>query len=118
MSAPRLLADEDLNGSIVTATRRLLPEADFITVVEAGLSGLPDPAVLEAAAQLGRLLVSHDVNTLRAAAEQRLDAGLPLPGVLLISQRVPVGIAARELMLVLTASRAEEWHNLILHLPL
>jgi hypothetical protein len=40
------------------------------------------------------------------------------PGVLIISQRVEIGAAIEELLLIWSASDSEEWTNRILYLPL
>jgi predicted nuclease of predicted toxin-antitoxin system len=77
------LADEDLRYEIVLAVRRREPSAEFATVREIGLAGAGDAEVLEHANANGLIVVSHDVNTLRADAERRLGDGLGLAGVLL-----------------------------------
>lgn len=72
MSRPRFLADEDLRFEIVLAVRRMEPAVDIATVVELGLPGTLDPDLLAFAEANGLLIVSHDVNTLRAEAEHGL----------------------------------------------
>ena len=78
MSRPRFLADEDLRFEIVLAVRRLEPAVEIVTIVEAGQSGADDAQVLESARQSHRIVVSHDVNTLRAEAERRIVDGAVL----------------------------------------
>ena len=72
MSKPRFLADEDLRGNIVQAVRRMESEVEITTVVQEGLSSVSDEEVLEYAWQHQWLLISHDVNTMKSAAEQRV----------------------------------------------
>ena len=60
----RYQADADLNEDIVTGARRRAPEIDFQTAREAHLENLKDPEVLALAAQLGRILVTHDRRTM------------------------------------------------------
>lgn len=40
------------------------------------------------------------------------------PGVLLVPQRLPVGDAIEDLVLIWAASDADEWQNRILRIPL
>jgi hypothetical protein len=42
----RLLLDENFHHDILRGLRRQLPEADLLTVQEAGLRGLSDPELL------------------------------------------------------------------------
>jgi Domain of unknown function (DUF5615) len=118
VSTPRFLADEDLRRSIVLATRRLEPTLEFVTVQDLGLSGIDDPAVLDFAQANGWLVVSHDVNTMRAAAEARLAAGLAMRGLFLVPQTRPTRVIAESLVLIWSASPAEDWQSRIVYLPL
>jgi hypothetical protein len=43
----RLLADENFNGIVVRGLLQRKPDLDIIRVPEAGLTGAPDPEVLE-----------------------------------------------------------------------
>ena len=61
----------------------------------------------------GRLVVSHDVNTMTAAAALRIATRLPLAGVLLVSQAILVSAAIESLVLVWAATDAEEWRNCV-----
>jgi hypothetical protein len=81
LATPRFLADEDLRHPIVKAVRRREPALEFATVVDLGLSGSTDAAVLEFATANGWLVVSHDVNTMKASAELRVAAGAGLSGL-------------------------------------
>ncbi len=61
---PRFLADADLNQKIVTGLRRREPALDFLSAKDGGVIGRPDPDVLSIAADLGRILVTHDRKTM------------------------------------------------------
>src|SRR5687768_11564072 len=100
MSRPRFLADEDLRFEIVLAVRRLEPAIEITTVVESGRSGATDAEVLEFAKAQGLIVISHDVNTLRAEAEQRVADGRGVAGVLLAPQRQPTRAVAESLVLL------------------
>jgi hypothetical protein len=116
MSRPRFLADEDFNFNIVSAVRRKRPEIDIITVVEAGRSGALDSEVLEIAHTDHRLLLSHDVNTLRAEAERRIADGRGVPGVFFASQRTAIQAVADAIYLIWNFE-AEEWVDRIEFIP-
>ena len=60
----RLLADADFNHAIVKGCRRHEPALDFMSGNEANLEGVSDPEVLASAAELNRILVTHDRQTM------------------------------------------------------
>jgi hypothetical protein len=55
-----------------------------------GLDRLPDHQVLEYAAQEHWIVVSHDVNSMTAAAAGLLTRGEPMHRLLLVHQRDPI----------------------------
>jgi hypothetical protein len=114
---PRFLADEDLRFEIVLAARRLEPTIHFPTVVELGRAGASDEDQLEFARRAGRILVSHDVNTLRKLAEDRIADGRGVGGVLLTAQRNPTREVAETIVLIFAASDATEWVNRVVFVP-
>lgn len=118
MSVCRFLADEDLRFEIVSATRRLEPALWFKTVLETGLSGASDRDVLAHADGRGLAVVSHDVNTMKAAAEKRIRDGIGIGGLFLAPQSRRTRPVADSLVLIWSASQAEEWRDRIVYLPL
>ena len=60
----RFQADVNLNQIILGAECRRELALEFQTVETAGLAGLPDPEVLAHAAEDGRILVTHDLQTM------------------------------------------------------
>ena len=118
MSAPRFLADEDLRVVIVLATRRLEPALEFQTVMERGLSGSSDSVVLEHGLTDGLIVVSHDVNTMKAIAEDRVREGTGISGLFLVPQARRSRPVAESLVLIWSASQDEEWRDRIVYLPL
>jgi predicted nuclease of predicted toxin-antitoxin system len=113
----RFLADADLKHAIIEGCLRQEPALDFALADEAGLRGRRDPEVLAIAARLGRVLVSHDRRTMPIHCARFLQAGNRSPGVLLISQAVPVREAIDSLVLVWAASWPSELENRIHYLP-
>ena len=112
----RFQADNDLDQRIVIATRRLNSAIDFQTAMAQGLHHIADPEVLVLAAQQGRVLVSHDRRTLPRHFKQFIGSGTS-PGLIIVSQKLPVGRAAELLHLLWEASEAEEYVNAIYDLP-
>ena len=90
----------------------------FSRARELGLEKSTDDQVLQYASEEGLLVVSHDVNTMTAAAEQRVKAGQPMSGLVMVHQMDPIEPSIESLILIWSASDAEEWHNLICYLPL
>lgn len=118
MTRPRFLADHDLNENIIDGVLRREPALEFIRVREVGLADRPDPEVLEFAAAQGLILVSHDVNTMPAHAHARLGAGLPLAGLFMAKQMDPIRPIIDSLVLIWSASEADEWQSQVCFLPL
>ena len=54
---PRFQADADLNHKIVIGVHRREPAVDFLSAREGGVLGVPDPEVLNIAAESGRILL-------------------------------------------------------------
>ena len=75
MNLPRFLADHDLNEHIVLGVQRREPGVEFVRVRDIGLSDHPNAVILDYANQHGFLMVSHDVNTMPAAAYARMREG-------------------------------------------
>ncbi len=118
MSRPCFLADEDLRSSIVQAIRRLEPNLQITTVVEQGFSSASDEEVLEYAWDNYWLLISHDVNTMKAIAERRIAEGHGIRGLFLVPQSRSTRSVAASLALVWFGSDLEEWQDRIVYLPL
>ena len=94
------------------------PTIDFQAAQERLGDAMTDTEVLALSAAEGRILISHDVNTLPKHFGHCVAGGQASPGVLVIPQSVPLARAIDELVLIWWASEAEEWHNLLVWLPL
>lgn len=116
----RLAADENLNRKLVTGLQRRTQGLDIVRVQDAGLRGADDPTVLSWAAEENRiLLTTHDVATMSRYAYDRVEAGLPMPGVFEIPTSLPLAVGIEELVLIAEASLDGEWDGQIrYHLPL
>jgi hypothetical protein len=118
MSRPRFLADHDLNEHIVTGLLRREPAVECARVREFGMGEASDDAILDFAARHGWLVVSHDVNTMPAAAFARLANGRAMAGLLMVPQTEPIRAAIESLLLVWSASEREEWSGQVAFLPI
>jgi len=112
------LSDEDFNNHIVRGLRRRSPLISVVRVQEVALSEAPDPDVLECAAKEGRVVLTHDAATMTYYAYKRIAEGLRFPGIVVISQSLPIGEAIEELLLLAECSLDGEWNNQVVHLPL
>ncbi len=104
----RFQADADLNHIIVKATLRREPGIDFQIAHVANLAGVGDQEVLALAAQAGRVLVTHDRKTMPKNFAEFI-VHTSSSGVVVIPQKLPVRAAVEDLLLIWTASEAEEW---------
>lgn len=106
----RFQADKDLNQCNVVDTNRLDPAVDFQTAAALGLHHLPDYEVLALAAREGRVLVSHDRRTLPRYFRE-LVASRTSPGLIIVSQWLPVGAGGRAAAPALGGERGRGVHE-------
>ena len=111
----KFLIDENFKGSIV---RGLLQQSklNLIRVQDVGLLGADDTNILEWAAQEGRILLTHDVNTITKYAYERLATGLTMPGVIQVKQNASVRQVIQDILFL--AEFEEDCQGQILYLPL
>ena len=113
----RFLADENFNGKILRGIRRERPDVDILRVQDTVMYQATDPQVLEWAAQEGRILLTHDIETMVGFANERIAAGLLMPGVIAVHRTLPIGLVIDELLTIAGASEASEWENVVTFLP-
>jgi hypothetical protein len=114
----RLLADENFNGDIMRGLLLRQPDFDILRVQDAGLAGADDPDILAWAAANNRIILTHDRATMADYAYQRVTAGKSMPGMFVLNDRLPVGQAIEELLLMVACSEQAEWSGLVVYLPL
>ena len=117
MSRPRFLADHDLNEHIVQGVLRQEPSLEFVRVRDVGMSERFDEEILEYACRQALLVMSHDVNTMPAAAFARLTTGGTFPGLFMVQQSLPIKPVIESIVLIWSASELEEWKDQIVYLP-
>src|SRR5712675_12590 len=100
----RFLADENFNNEIIRGIQRRVPGIEITRVQDTELAQQPDMQVLDYAAHNGYIVLSHDVNTMRGYFYERVNAGLPVPGLFLIHGQAAVGPVIDTLELILLAT--------------
>lgn len=118
MSRLRLLADQDFDERILKGLLQREPSIDFVRSREVGLDRAPDAAVLAYAASDTRVVLSHDANTMTAAALARMSARLPMNGLIIIPQRRKIGRLIDDLLIVWGVLDSDELMNTIRYVPL
>jgi predicted nuclease of predicted toxin-antitoxin system len=113
----RLLADENIEIKIVRGLLRRKPDLDIVRIQEVGLSGVDDQAVLEWAAQEGRILLTHDKRTMTKFAYERVTKALPMPGVLEIKRSATAGQVIEAILLIAERGFENEWENQVIYIP-
>lgn len=114
----RFVTDEDFDATIARGLLLRLKDLDIVSVRDVGLAGAEDPTVLEWVAQRGRVLLTHDVNTMLGHADERVRRGGHHAGVVKVPQTLSIGRAIEDLELLAQVATREEMRDQILHLPL
>ena len=114
----RLAIDEDFNNRILRGLLRRRPDLDIVRIQDAGLVGKTDDEILEWASKEGRVILTHDVTTMKKHAYDRISVGLPMPGIFELSQQLPIGQAIEEILFVVVYSLENEWEGQVIFLPL
>ena len=112
------LADEYFPLRVVREVLRQNPSLDIVRIYRAGLSGAEDPEILQWAAGQRRILLTNDRGTVPGFAYERVTAGLPMPGVVIIRRGTPTRLAAEAILIFSECSREDEWEGQVIYLPL
>jgi predicted nuclease of predicted toxin-antitoxin system len=112
------LVDQNFNEDIVDGLTRRDATLELTLVGEVGLAAAPDSEILEWAGNHGLILLTHDRRTVPSFAYARVVAGLPMPGVFLVSNHMPVGQAIDELLIAAHCLQSNECKNLVRYFPM
>lgn len=108
--------DVHVPNAITTGLR--LRGIDVLTAQEDGAARLADPALLDRATELGRVLVSQD-HDLLVETVRRQREGIDFAGVVFAHQlRVTIGAAIEGLEILAGAGARDDFKNQVFHLPL
>ena len=114
----RFLTDEDFNNRILRGIRLRAPDLDIVRVQDVGLDGAVDPDVLAWAAETGRIVLTHDAETMSGYAYLRVDRGEAMPGVFVARKRSSIGRIIDDIIILAECSFEGEWKNRVVFLPL
>ena len=113
----RFLADENFNGKLLAGLRATYPEIDIVRVQDTDMLASPDPELLAWAAEQGRILLTHDVQTVAGYAYDRVRDGLPMPGIIEVRITQSIGLTIDALVLMITASTPDEFQDQVRYVP-
>ncbi len=118
-SGPRFLAaaDENFNNDLLRALLRRLPMLDIVRAQDTAMAGADDLALLAWTAREGRILRTHDVQTVPRFAYDRVRASQAMPGVVEVAYSAALGEALDDLLLMLAATRDDEWSDQVRFIP-
>jgi predicted nuclease of predicted toxin-antitoxin system len=114
----QFLADENFNGKILAGLRNMLPEVDIIRAQDTEMVQSPDPELLAWAAEKGRILLTHDVQTVVGFAYERVERGETMPGIIEVKLVEGIGRAIEDLAVMIGASSPDEFENQVRYIPL
>lgn len=114
----RFLADENFNGKVVRGLLARNPSLDILRWQDIGPEGEDDPIILEWAAEQGRVLLTHDVETMIGFAYERVQSGFPMPGMIVVNSDSPLRAVIEDLLLIAEASSEGEYASQVIYVPL
>lgn len=113
----RLLIDESIDGSVVRGLIRRLLSPAVLRVQEAGLRTEDDQIILEWTATYGYVVVTQDRKTMTRYAQERVAAGQPMPGLLVLRPRITIGDAIDALHVAAECGTEADWKDQVLYWP-
>ena len=114
----KFFADENLQGRILRGLRSAIPDIDIVRIQDTDWAGLNDPALLEHAAQIGAILITHDVRTITRYAFDRVREGKLMPGVIEVADHAPPGVVISDLVLLIATGSPQDFENQVRYVPL
>jgi len=114
----RFLADENFNNTLLRALIKAAPNLDVIRVQDTEVYQANDPAVLEWAAKEGRILLTHDIRTMPKYVFERVQAGLPVSGIIEVKRDIPFQEAIDDLMVMIDAGNPADFENQVRYVPM
>jgi predicted nuclease of predicted toxin-antitoxin system len=114
----KFLTDEHVSLALVRGLLRQKPDLDILPLRDTELLGKDDPTILEWAASHGRIVLTRDVSTLPDFAYERVAKELEMPGVFVLRRKPSLAALIEDIILIATASKAEEWQGLVVHVPI
>ena len=113
----KFLTDEHVPPGLARGLTRSLPNIDILELRHTHLLGASDPEVLDFAAAENRILITRDVSTMSDFAFERVREAKMMPGVFVWRRKASLGAVLEDLVLIVRASKADEWVNRMVYLP-
>jgi len=119
MTQVRFLFDEDTANALIEGLLRREPAVDAVRVGQPGAPprGTKDPELLLAAEAAGRTLVSNDRSTLPDHLADHFAGDHHTWGVILLRGGFPLGRYIEDLLMIWSATTAEEWQDRTDYIP-
>jgi len=114
----KFLSDEDFNGHVLQALSSSDPALDVVRAQDVGLTSTADPDVLDWAANAGRVVLTRDRGTMTGHAYDRVRSGLPMPGVVVTRDSLPVQLQVQDILIVAKCSLPGELDDQVIFLPI
>lgn len=117
---PRFLLDEHVNRAIQRQLRRLNPNVDVLAIGDPGApsTGTSDPDILTWLEKSGYIFVTENRSTIPRHLSDHFAAGRHVPGVFWIRPGIGIGHIVEELYLIWDTSKADEYQDCALFIPL
>ena len=112
----RFAADHNFREDILRGLIRRL-EIDVVRIRDVGLATAQDPALLDWAAAEGRILLTHDRNTVPGYHYARLGRGLTSPGVIVIDGNAHIGRVIDDLYYLIACGTEDDFRDQIRYVP-
>lgn len=91
---------------------------ELIHFRDIGLASVDDNVVLERAANQGFVLLTHDCQTIPSFACRRIIEGLPMPGVFLVRDDMPIAQAIEQILIAAYCFSSEECNGVVWSFPI
>jgi hypothetical protein len=112
-----LLADENFSHRILRGIRLRIKNVDLVVAQGTVLCGANDPALLAWAAEQGRIVLTHDRQTMPKHAYDRVRSHQPMPGLIVVSDRMPVGEAIELLAMHIDCGMPKDFEYTVTYIP-
>ena len=114
----KFAADENFHGDLLRGLLRHFHELDIVRIQDTEMAQASDPEVLEWSAKEGRILLTHDAQTLIGFTYDRIRQSEPVPGVFEIQLDAPFSAILDSLSLIIEVSDPSEWVDRVTDIPL
>ena len=114
----RFLADENFDNRILNGLHRIVSDFDAVRVQDTEIYQAPDTTVLEWAVNHNYIILTHDVRTMIGYAYDRVKSGLPMLGLIEVSDDLPIGQAIDELAIMIDASTPADFDQQVKYIPI